>query len=125
MISGARSVSCRVLDSDTVIDDFCRLIWCKNCVGKMAEEKDVKEVVEEKNDNSPMRKEKKGIFSRFWNGLIRLHGDDFEKRLQYISKEEATILARMKKRYTRWRKTARNIIVSSLFLEVILISFGN
>ncbi|PWA66695.1 hypothetical protein CTI12_AA325500 [Artemisia annua] len=91
----------------------------------MAEEKDVKEVVEERNDNSPMRKEKKGIFSRFWNGLIRLHGDDFEKRLQYISKEEATILARMKKRSTRWRKTARNIIVSSLFLEVILISFGN
>lgn len=75
----------------------------------MAEEKDVKEVV----------KGKKSIFSRFWNGLIRLHGDDFEKRLQYIHKEEASILARMKTRSTRWRKTARNIIVSSVLLEVI------
>lgn len=92
--------------------------------GKMAEEKDVNDVVEEKNDNSPMRKEKKGIFSRFWNGLIRLHGDDFEKRLQYISKEEASILARMKKRSTRWRKTARNVIVSSLFLEVLAIGYA-
>nr|XP_043626794.1 uncharacterized protein At2g24330-like [Erigeron canadensis] len=89
----------------------------------MAEEKDVKELGEEKNDNSA-KKGKKSIFSRFWNGLIRLHGDDFEKRLQYIHREEAIILARMKRRSMGWRKTARNIIVSSLVLEVIAIGYA-
>lgn len=84
----------------------------------MAEEKDVKEVGEE-NSECTTKKGKGSIFARFWNGLIRLHGDDFEKRLQYIHKEEATILARLKTRSTRWRKTARNIIVSSVLLEVI------
>ncbi|MFS7978082.1 putative Lunapark family protein [Helianthus anomalus] len=41
----------------------------------------------------------------------RQNDDDFEKRLRYISKEETTILDRMKKRSTRWRKSARNLIV--------------
>ncbi|XP_071691898.1 uncharacterized protein At2g24330-like [Rutidosis leptorrhynchoides] len=89
----------------------------------MAEEKDVTEVGNEKND-SPTKTEKKSIFARFWSGLIRLHGDDFEKRLQYIHKEEATILARMKKRSMRWRKTARNIIVSFVLLEVVAIGYA-
>ncbi|KAK9078204.1 hypothetical protein SSX86_002261 [Deinandra increscens subsp. villosa] len=89
----------------------------------MAEEKDGKEVAEEKNDHTP-RKGKKSIFSRFWSGLLRLYDDDFEKRLRYISKEEASILARMKKRSTRWRKTARNLIVSSVILEVVAIGYA-
>ncbi|KAI3774943.1 hypothetical protein L1987_49508 [Smallanthus sonchifolius] len=55
---------------------------------------------------------------------IRLYDDDFEKRLQYIAKEEATILARMKKRSSRWRKTARNLIVSFVLLEVIAIGYA-
>ncbi|KAK3027843.1 hypothetical protein RJ639_041477, partial [Escallonia herrerae] len=44
------------------------------------------------------KKKKIGVISRIWNKLFRLRGDDFEKRLQYISKEEASVLARMKKR---------------------------
>ncbi|KAK1416705.1 hypothetical protein QVD17_25821 [Tagetes erecta] len=87
------------------------------------QEKDAKEVVEEKNDHTP-RKGKRSIFSRFWNGLFRLYDDDFEKRLRYIAKEEATIVARMKKRSTRWRKTARNLIVSSVLLEVVAIGYA-
>ncbi|KAI3789539.1 hypothetical protein L2E82_02338 [Cichorium intybus] len=89
----------------------------------MAGESDVKEVVEQKNDDTP-KKVKRSIFSRIWNGLIRLHGDDFEKRLQHISKEEATILARMKKRSKRWRRTARNITVFSVLLEVVAIGYA-
>ncbi|KAL8189231.1 hypothetical protein R6Q57_028797 [Mikania cordata] len=89
----------------------------------MAEEKDTNEVGEEKNDHTP-RKGKKSIFSRFWNGLLRLYDDDFERRLRYISKEETAILARMKKRSTRWRKTARNLIVSYVLLEVVAIGYA-
>ncbi|KAM0025885.1 putative Lunapark family protein [Helianthus debilis subsp. tardiflorus] len=50
--------------------------------------------------------------------------DDFEKRLRYISKEEATILARMKKRSTRWRKTARNLIVFSVLPKLKVFTIG-
>ncbi|KAJ0700893.1 putative Lunapark domain-containing protein [Helianthus annuus] len=89
----------------------------------MAEEKDAKEGVDETNDHSA-RKGKTSIFSRFWKGLFRLYDDDFEKRLRYISKEETTILARMKKRSTRWRKTARNLIVSFVLLEVFAIGYA-
>ncbi|CAI9286531.1 unnamed protein product [Lactuca saligna] len=86
-------------------------------------ENDVKEVVEQKNDDSP-RKEKRSIFSRIWNGLARLHGDNFEKRLQHISKEEATVLGRMKKRSKRWRRTARDIIAFSVLFEIAAIGYA-
>ncbi|KAK1439636.1 hypothetical protein QVD17_05456 [Tagetes erecta] len=88
----------------------------------MADEKEVKEVVEEKNKSK--KKKKGGFFSRIWNSLFRLRGDDFEKRLQYISKEEATLLSRMKRRSLRWRTTARNLIIFSLLLEVIAVGYA-
>ena len=68
---------------------------------------------------SPSPSRKRGILSRMWNALIRGRGDDFEKKLQYLSKEEASVHARMKKRAHRWRKSARNIILFSVSLEVI------
>ncbi|XP_071730115.1 uncharacterized protein At2g24330-like [Rutidosis leptorrhynchoides] len=72
------------------------------------------------------KKTRKSIWSRLWNGLFRLnfHGDDFEKRLKYISKEEATLVARMKRRSSNWRSTARNLIVASVFLEVIALGYA-
>lgn len=83
----------------------------------MADEKEVKEVVED-NNKSKKNKKKGGVFSRIWNSLFRLRSDDFEKRLQHISKEEATLLSRIKRRSLRWRTTARNLIIFSLLLEV-------
>ncbi|GJW88590.1 lunapark domain-containing protein [Tanacetum coccineum] len=80
----------------------------------MADDKVDKEVEGEKT--TP--KAKRGFWSRLWNGLFRSHGGDFEKRLQHISKEEATLLARMKRRSSSWRSTARNIIVISVLLQV-------
>lgn len=65
-----------------------------------------------------VKKKQKGFFSRLWNGIFRVRGDDFEKRLQYISKEEATVLSRMKRRSITWRKLTRNLIVSSVLFEV-------
>lgn len=88
----------------------------------MAEVKDKAEnvVVDEEKKNTKAKTKKRGFWSRIWNGLFRLDGDDLEKRLQYISKEEATLLARMKRRSSSWRKTARNLIVVSVLLEVII-----
>lgn len=66
------------------------------------------------------KKKSRGFFSRIWNGIFRVRGDDFEKRLQHISKEEATVLARLKRRALTWRRMARNLIIFSVIFEVIL-----
>ncbi|KAI7734303.1 hypothetical protein M8C21_011672 [Ambrosia artemisiifolia] len=84
----------------------------------MAEEKAGKEVDGEK------KTPKMGFWSRVWNGLFRSHGDGFEKRLQHISKEEATLRVRMKRRSSRWRATARNLILVSVFLEVMALAYA-
>ncbi|WOH03022.1 hypothetical protein DCAR_0522413 [Daucus carota subsp. sativus] len=76
---------------------------------------------------SPRQKKKKtkrGVFSRMWNGLFGIHGDDFEKRLKHISKEEATVLARLKKRSTSWRRMTRNLVVFSVLFEVIAVGYA-
>lgn len=89
--------------------------------------KDQKEVAEIAGDlpataseEKTAKKKKRGILSRIWNTLFRLHGDDFEKRLQYISKEEAAIVARLKKRSINRRGITRNIIILSALFEVKL-----
>lgn len=65
------------------------------------------------------KSKKRGVISRIWNGIFRLHGgDDFEKRLQHISKEEAAVLARIKKRSLGWRRMAKHLIVFSVLFEV-------
>lgn len=76
--------------------------------------------ISEKKDTETPKKQQKGIISRIWNSLFRIHGDDFEKRLQNISKEEALVLARMKKRTHSWRRMARHLIVLSVIMEVSL-----
>ncbi|XP_068642674.1 uncharacterized protein At2g24330-like [Aristolochia californica] len=68
-------------------------------------------------------KRRPGIFSRIWNGLFR-KTDDFEKKLQHISKEEASVHARLQKRTRRWRTTARNIISLSVVLEVVAVIYA-
>ncbi|EOA15530.1 hypothetical protein CARUB_v10004947mg [Capsella rubella] len=71
-----------------------------------------------------VKKKQKGFFSRLWNGIFRVRGDDFEKRLQYISREEATVLSRMKRRSITWRKLTRNLIVSSVLFEIIAVGYA-
>ncbi|XP_076940594.1 uncharacterized protein At2g24330-like [Bidens hawaiensis] len=94
----------------------------------MADKKEVKEVVEEKkndkNNNNDKKKKKKGVLSRIWNAVFGLRGDDFEKRLQYISKEEATLHNRIKRRSMRWRRTARNLVIFSVILELVAIGYA-
>lgn len=66
----------------------------------------------------------KGLLSRIWNWIFRVKGDDFEKRLKGISKEEATIRSRMKRRSVTRRKLIRNLIAFSVFFEVIAVSYA-
>ncbi|XP_050206211.1 uncharacterized protein At2g24330-like [Mercurialis annua] len=70
------------------------------------------------------KKKRKGLMSRIWNGIFRHNGDDFEKRLQYISKEESAILTRMKKRALTWRKMTRHLIIFCVIFEVIAIGYA-
>ncbi|KAG9146401.1 hypothetical protein Leryth_020133 [Lithospermum erythrorhizon] len=69
-------------------------------------------------------KRRKGLLSRLWNGIFRSHGDNFEKRLQYISKEEATVLARMKRRSQSLRRMTRHLIILSVLLEVVAVAYA-
>ncbi|KAJ7947502.1 Lunapark domain containing protein [Quillaja saponaria] len=71
--------------------------------------------------NGNGKKKRLGVFSRIWNGIFRLHGDDFEKRLQNIYKEESSVLTRMNKRSQTWRRTTRQLIIFSVILEVIAV----
>ena len=90
----------------------------------MAEDKGVGEGEKKETGSTEIvKKKRKGIFSTIWNGIFRLHGDDFEKRLQYISKEEAAVLARMKKRSQTWRRMIRHLIIFSVVFEVPLFFF--
>lgn len=79
---------------------------------------DNKEVVKSTDPEMKKSKKKKGLLSRVWGAIFRLHGDDFEKRLKYISKEEAAILSRITKRSNSWRRMTRHLILFSVLLEV-------
>lgn len=74
-----------------------------------------------KNNN---KKKGNGFFSRIWNAMLRDKGDDFAKRLEYISKEEASVVSRIKRRSITWRKLTRNLVLSSLIFEVIAVGYA-
>lgn len=67
------------------------------------------------------KKKKQGVFSRVWNAVFRSQGDDFEKRLQHITKEEASVLSRMRRRSQSWKRMIRNFIILSVLVEVIML----
>ncbi|XP_022732613.1 uncharacterized protein At2g24330-like [Durio zibethinus] len=83
---------------------------------------------DETKESSPplpvVKKKGKGLLSRIWNAIFRIHGDDFEKRLQHISKEEAVVLARIKRRSQTWRRMIRHLIVFSVILEVVAVAYA-
>ncbi|KAG4954075.1 hypothetical protein JHK87_039669 [Glycine soja] len=69
-------------------------------------------------------KKKKGFISRIWNAIFRSNRDDFEKRLQYISKEENAVVTRMSNRSRSWRRTSRQLILFSVLFEVIAVGYA-
>nr|GLL17510.1 uncharacterized protein At2g24330-like [Ipomoea trifida] len=70
------------------------------------------------------KKKKKGFLSRIWNAIFRSGRDDFEKRLQHISKEEAAVIERITRRSQRWRRMSRHLIILSVFFEVIAVAYA-
>ncbi|KAG0486298.1 hypothetical protein HPP92_008393 [Vanilla planifolia] len=55
--------------------------------------------------------------------IFRLRSEDYEKKLQHLSKEEAAVQSRMKMRALSARKRARNLILFSATFEVLRIFF--
>lgn len=80
-------------------------------------------VAEEKTKEVTTKKKKKqrGLISRIWHGVFGSRDDDFEGRLERISKEEKAILARMRRRSLSWGRMKRHLILFSVLLEVILV----
>ncbi|CAM6098364.1 unnamed protein product [Calypogeia fissa] len=73
-------------------------------------------------------KQQKGMVRRIWSamGLVghlffRNSKEDFEKRLQHLSKEEVAVHNRLKRRTQLWRKFARSIILYSVIGEVLIL----
>ncbi|KAL0315593.1 UNVERIFIED_CONTAM: hypothetical protein Sradi_5437500 [Sesamum radiatum] len=92
----------------------------------MAEESknDVAESIKSTNTEIKRTAKKKGVLSGLWSALFGAHGDDFEKRLQHISKEEAVILARITRRSRKYRKRTRHLITFSVIFEVIAVGYA-
>lgn len=70
------------------------------------------------------KKKGKGLVSRIFGFFRKSRSDDFEKRLQNISKEEAAVLSRIKRRSQSWRRMARHLIVFSLLFEIVAVGYA-
>ncbi|URD85507.1 putative integral membrane metal-binding protein (DUF2296) [Musa troglodytarum] len=73
---------------------------------------------------SPPKKQRRGFVARLWHGIFGGRNEDYEKRLQYLSKEEATVHARMKRRAQSSRRIVRDLIVLSVILEVAAVVYA-
>ncbi|XP_011622256.1 uncharacterized protein At2g24330 [Amborella trichopoda] len=75
-------------------------------------------------DSLPKSLQRRGFFSFIWNGIFGRRNEDFEKKLQYLSKEEASVHARAKRRMASWRKMSRNLIVYAVIFEVVAVAYA-
>ncbi|XP_025826458.1 uncharacterized protein At2g24330-like isoform X2 [Panicum hallii] len=73
---------------------------------------------EAKGKEEKERREGPGVLGRIWRALFGGRGEDYEKRLQNLSKEEAAVLARMGRRAHFSRRGVRNLIALSVLGEV-------
>ncbi|KAL8162859.1 hypothetical protein V2J09_014348 [Rumex salicifolius] len=101
--------------------------------GESGKEVDVAEkaetpVAEEKTKDVTTTKKKKkkqrGFISRIWHKLFGSRDDDFGRRLERISKDEAAILSRMKRRSHSWGKLRKHLILFSVLLELIAVGYA-
>ncbi|GMJ11140.1 hypothetical protein HRI_004783200 [Hibiscus trionum] len=93
----------------------------------MAEEKCISDVEKSRESSPPLpvvKKRPKGVLSRVWSAIFRTGGDNFEKRLEHITKEEHAVLARMKKRSQVSRGITRHLIAFSVVLEVLAVAYA-
>ncbi|XP_062222698.1 uncharacterized protein At2g24330-like [Phragmites australis] len=81
------------------------------------------EVKETEAEGKGMEKKRGGVLGRAWRALFGGR-EDFEKRLQYLSKEEAAVHARMRRRTQFSRRAVRNLIVISVLAEVLAVVYA-
>ncbi|XP_027332120.1 uncharacterized protein At2g24330-like [Abrus precatorius] len=74
--------------------------------------------------NHHNKKKQKGFISRIWNLIFRSSGDDFEKRLQHITKEENVVVTRISNRSRSWRRISRQLILFSVLFEVLAVFYA-
>lgn len=79
---------------------------------------------EETKSKDATKKKKKGFLSRIWNGLFGGRKDDFERRLERISKEESAVLTRMRRRAQSWGRMKRHLILFSVLLEIVAVGYA-
>ncbi|XP_021725151.1 uncharacterized protein At2g24330-like [Chenopodium quinoa] len=79
---------------------------------------------EKKSKDGSKKKKEKGFLARLWNGLFGSRKDDFERRLERISKEEKIIISRMRRRAQNWGSLKRNIILFSVLLEIVAVGYA-
>ncbi|KAM7268711.1 hypothetical protein ACFE04_010877 [Oxalis oulophora] len=99
----------------------------------MAEDKTVitESEMKESNSSSTTKQQQKttssssskSFISRVF-GIFRSRRDDFEKRLEYISKEEASVIARMRKRARNSTSVSRYLIMFSVLIEVVAVVYA-
>ncbi|RWV93140.1 hypothetical protein GW17_00044423 [Ensete ventricosum] len=82
----------------------------------VVEETDTAAVVDPSKSSKGGKQPRRGVVSRLWRGIFGAD-DDYQKKLEHLSKEEASVHARLKRRAKSSRKMTRNIIVSSVILE--------
>ncbi|MCO5588610.1 hypothetical protein L7F22_042567 [Adiantum nelumboides] len=77
------------------------------------------------------QEEKRNILGKIWSSFSVLgflfqtsSNEDFEKRLQHLSKEEAAAHTRLKRRSQTWRRLARGLIIYSVVLELLLLGIA-
>ncbi|WOK94813.1 hypothetical protein Cni_G03518 [Canna indica] len=72
---------------------------------------------------TPRKQRRMGVVSRLWRGIFGAD-DDFQKKLEHLSKAEASVLARLKRRARSSKKVAKNIIYLSVVFEVVAVSYA-
>ncbi|KAH1033177.1 hypothetical protein J1N35_045351 [Gossypium stocksii] len=92
----------------------------------MADDKGVSDGESKESSPPPavVKKKGKGVLSRIWHAIFGSRGDNFEKRLEHITKEEKAVVARIKRRSQAWRTIIRHLIVFSVVLEVIAVAYA-
>ncbi|GAB4843709.1 hypothetical protein Ancab_013674 [Ancistrocladus abbreviatus] len=86
-------------------------------------EHSVTPAVETKSKEVPKKKQK-GLIYRTFCAIFGSRNDDFERRLERISKEEAVLLSRIRRRSQGSYRWKRNLVMCSVLLEFIAVGYA-
>ncbi|KAJ0963897.1 hypothetical protein J5N97_029019 [Dioscorea zingiberensis] len=81
-------------------------------------------VADEPKPELAKKQQRRGLLSRLWGGIFGGRSEDYEKKLQHLSKEEAAVLARMKRRARTSKKMVRDVIVLAVLLEIAAVGYA-